>query len=266
MKLFKNLLVSICMVFSLAAHGQGTETDVKRSWDEAAIYLPDASKPLELNQVKLDKTYPVVIFMHGCNGLGSYGRENDNKDWGILLAQQGLVVVMPDSMARKDRKPSCDPKTLKGGLFPPVHDMRLEEIRFASDEIKKQPWFDGKNLFLMGFSEGAVAVVRTRLSGFRGVIATGWTCTNAKVPAFDGIFLPPETPLLTINYADDPWFTTENVQGSCENKSTGRLNAQNLTINGRGHGTYRNEQARQAVVNFIRQHLQSQQGKTGDQQ
>jgi hypothetical protein len=108
----------------------------------------------------------------------------------------------------------------------------------------------------MGFSEGAIAAVRTRLTAFRGVIATGWTCTNTKVPAFDGIFLPPETPLLTINYSDDPWYTTENVRGSCEGKFAGRSNAQNLTIPGSGHGTYSNEKARQAVVNFIRQNLQ----------
>jgi hypothetical protein len=147
---------------------------------------------------------------------------------------------------------------MKGALFPPVHGMRLEEIRFASAEVKKQPWFDGKNLFLMGFSEGAIAVVRTKLDGFRGVVATAWTCTNTKFPAFDGIFLPKETPLLTINYSDDPWYAAENVRGSCENKFAGRLNAQNLTIPGNGHGTYPDEKARQAVVNFIKQHLQSQ--------
>ena len=54
----------------------------------------------------------------------------------------------------------------------------------------------------MGFSEGTMAVVRTPLAGFRGVIATAWTCTNHKFPSFDGIFLPPATALLTINYAD----------------------------------------------------------------
>jgi hypothetical protein len=54
---------------------------------------------------------------------------------------------MPDSMARNDRKPSCDPMTMRGGLFPPVYGMRLEEIKFASDEIRKQPWFDKKIFF-----------------------------------------------------------------------------------------------------------------------
>jgi len=258
MKLVHRLLAALGIIACSFTYAQGAETDVKSSWDKAVIYLPNTSKPTELKKVKFDKPYPVAIYMHGCGGIGGIDSSSDNYDWAKLIAQQGLIVIMPDSLARNDRKPSCDPKARKGGLFPPVHDMRLEEIKFASDEVRKQPWFDGKNLFLMGFSEGAIAAVRTRLDGFRGVIATAWTCTNTKAPAFDGIFLPQETPLLTINHTDDPWYTAENLRGSCESKFTGRLNAQNLTIPGRDHGTYYSEKARQAVVDFIMKHLNFQ--------
>ncbi len=230
----------------------GAETDVRASWTKAVVYLPGTFRPTEISKIKLDKPYPVAIYMHGCGGIDS---GSDNHDWAILIAKQGLLVIMPDSLARSDRKPSCDPKTRKGGLFPPVHGMRLEEIEFASGEVRKQPWFDGKNLFLMGFSEGAIAAVRTKLDGFRGVIATGWTCTNTKAPAFDGIFLPPGTPLLTINHSDDPWFTAEHLRGTCESKFTGRVDAQSLTIPGRDHGTYHSEKARKTVVDFIKQHI-----------
>ncbi len=255
MKSVHCLTTALCIITASFSCVNGAETDVERSWDKAVVYLPNTYKTTVINKVKLDKPFPVAIFMHGCGGIES---GSENLDWAKLIAKQGLVVIMPDSLARNDRKPSCDPKTRKGGLFPPVHDMRLEEIKFASDEVKKQPWFDGKNLFLMGFSEGAIAVVRTRLEGFRGVIATGWPCTNAKAPAFDGIFLPLETPLLTINNAEDPWFTAEHFKGSCESKFAGRQNARNLTLPGRDHGTYYSEKARQAVVDFIVKHLQTQ--------
>jgi len=255
MKSVHCMTIALGIIAASFTYVYGSETDVKRSWDKSVICLPNTNRTTEINKVKLDKPYPVVIFMHGCGGIES---GSENLDWAKLIAKQGLVVIMPDSLARNDRKPSCDPKTRKSGLFPPVHDMRLEEIKFASDEVRKQPWFDGKNLFLMGFSEGAVAAVRTKLDGFRGVIATGWTCTNTKSPAFDGIFLPQETPLQTINNADDPWFTAEHLKGNCESKFTGRLNAQNLTIPDRDHGTYHSEKARQAVVDFIKKHLQSQ--------
>jgi len=250
------LLATIGIIACSFAYAQGAETDVKSSWDNAVIYLPNTSKPTELNKVKLDKAYPVAIYMHSCAGIG--GISDDNHSWAKLIAQQGLLVIMPDSFARNDRKPSCDPRVKRMDLFPPVHRMRLEEIKFAYDEVRKQSWFDGKNLFLMGFSEGAAAVVRTKLGGFRGVIATAWTCTNTKAPALDGIFLPQETPLLTINHSDDTWYTTENFRGSCESKFAGRLDAQNLTIPGSGHGTYHSGKSRQAVIDFIKQHLQSQ--------
>ena len=256
MKLVHCLLAVMVIIFCSFAFTQGAETDVKSSWDNAVIYLANTTNPTKVNQVKLDKAYPVAIYMHGCNGIADPSVEN--RSWAKLLSQQGLIVIMPDSLARNDRKPSCDPRTMKGGLFPAVHAMRLEEIKFAYDEVRKQPWFDGKNLFLMGWSEGAVAAVRTGLPGFRGVIATGWTCTNTKMPSFDGIFLPRETPLLTINYTDDPWYTAENLRGTCESKFADRLNAQNLTLLGRGHGTYYSEQARQTVANFIKQQIQFQ--------
>lgn len=255
MKRVHCLLAVIGMIVYSFAFAQGAETDVKSSWDNAVIYLPNTSKPTDLSKVKLDRAYPVAIYMHGCAGIE--GISDDNHSWAKLIAQQGLLVVMPDSFARNDRKPSCDPKTRRAGLFPPVYGMRLEEIKFAFEEVRKQSWFDGKNLFLMGFSEGATAAVRTKLTGFRGVIATAWTCTNTKAPAFDGIFLPQETPLLTINHSDDPWYTTDNVRGSCESKFAGRLNARNLTVPGSGHGTYHSQKARQAVIDFIKQQLQS---------
>ncbi len=255
MKLNQYLIFALGMIAASFNYANGAETDVKKSWDKAVIILPNTYRTTEINKVKLDKPYPVAIFMHGCGGIES---GSENLDWAKLIAKQGLVVIMPDSLARNDRKPSCDPKAKKGGLFPPVHDMRLEEIKFAFDEVKQQSWFDGKNLYLMGFSEGAVAAVRTRLEGFRGVIATGWTCTNTKAPAFDGIFLPKETPLLTINNAEDPWFTADHLKGSCESKFAGRLNAQNLTIPGKDHGTYHSEKARQAVIDFLKKEMRSQ--------
>jgi dienelactone hydrolase len=232
---------------------QTPETQVAQSWEKAVVYLPHTSQPVSMDKIKTDKAYPVVIFMHGCGGMES---GPDNHGWAKLLASEGLLVVMPDSLARTDRKPSCDPKTKTGGLFPPVHGMRLEEIKYASEQIRARPWFDGKNLFLMGYSEGAVAAVRTELSGFRGVIASSWTCTNTKAPALDGIYLPPETPLLTLAHEDDPWRTNDN-RGSCAQKMSGRMNGQHITVPGKGHGTYDSTEARQAVVQFVKRLLPS---------
>jgi dienelactone hydrolase len=233
---------------------QTPETRVAQSWERAVVYLPRTSRPVSVDQIKTDKAFPVAIFMHGCGGITP---NSDNYEWAKLLASEGLLVVMPDSLARYDRQPSCDPKTNRAGLFPPVHGMRLEEIKYASEQIRSQPWFDGKTLFLMGFSEGAVAAVRTKLSGFRGVIASSWTCTNNKAQAFDGIYLPLETPLLTLAHEEDPWYQGEQFRGTCAQKMSGRTDSHHVVVPGREHGTYDSKVAREAVVQFVRRLLSS---------
>lgn len=252
MKLYIGLLVVVAMNFLSAS----VFAQASQAWEKAIVYAPGSSSPQALDGVKTDRTYPVVLFMHECGGLAN--RNNDSHAWGKLLASEGFLVVMPDSLARSDRQPSCDPKARRYGLFPAVHAMRLEELHHASEQIRKQQWFDGKNLVLMGYSEGAVAAVRTKLSGFRGVIATSLTCSNAKAPGLDGVFVTPETPVLTLSHESDPVNAAEHLQGSCGQKLSGRVNAQHVTLTGTGHGTFHSDTAKQAVVRFAKQVVQPQ--------
>lgn len=250
MKIHGGLLVVAMSMFSTPVCAQASQ-----AWDKALVYAPGSSSPQALDAVKTDKPYPVVLFMHECGGLAN--RNNDSHAWAKLLASEGLLVAMPDSLARTDRQPSCDPAARRYGLFPAVHAMRLEEIQYASEQIRSQPWFDGKNLLLMGYSEGAGAAVRTKLPGFRGVIATSLTCSNAKAPSLDGIFVPPETPVLTLSHETDPVNSAEHLQGNCGQKLAGRTNAQHVTLPGSGHGTFHSDTARQAVARFAKQVVQS---------
>jgi dienelactone hydrolase len=249
MTMFSRILVALAALVA-GAVAAVAEGDVARSWEKELAYLPGSSKAIEIGKAAPGKQSGAVIFMHACNGI-----ETDAQRWSAMLAKMDLVVVLPNSMARSDRKPSCDPDSRKGGLFPPVHGMRLDEIRYAADQVRKQPWFDGKNLFLMGYSEGAVAAVRTRVAGFRGVIATSWTCTNAKMAAFDGVYVPADTPLLTMMHTTDPWYKAGDTVGSCANKIAGRKNATHVTVPGEGHGTYDADVARKAVAKFIKANL-----------
>ena len=235
--------------FPIAAIAQ-SGSDVAKSWEKAIVYVGGSARAGGVTKVNLSKPAGVVLFIHGCAGIGP--PEHDAQRWAALISKQGFTVVLPDSMARSDRQVSCDPIAKKGGLFPPLHGMRLEEIRFAAEQIRKQPWFDGKNLFLMGYSEGAIAAVRSKLEGFRGVVATSWSCTNAKAPDFDGVFTPPGTPLLTLMHVDDPWFQAPHLKGSCATKIADRKNAKHITVPGTGHGTYDNAAARNAVVAFVK--------------
>lgn len=59
-------------------------------------------------------------------------------------------------------------------------------MAYALDQLRKAPWADQRNLFLMGHSEGAVVVATANVSGFRGVIISAWICRN-------GLVVPHET-------------------------------------------------------------------------
>ena len=93
--------------------------------------------------------------------------------------------------------------------------------------------------------------MRSKLAGFRGVIATSWTCTNSRAADFDGVFTPPETPLLTLMHANDPWFRVPFLKGSCANKIASRKNAGHVVVPEEGHGTYASAAARNAVAVFL---------------
>ncbi|QAU34055.1 hypothetical protein EKL02_07560 [Janthinobacterium sp. 17J80-10] len=205
---------------------------------------------IRLRDIPNGQTYPVLIFMHGCAGMAS----QEHTNWGSLLASLGMVVVMPDSFARSGRPVNCDDLTEGGGPYPQVHEMRLEEIAYASQQIRMQTWYDGKHLLLMGYSEGAIAAVRTPLAGFRGVIATSWTCTHWNVPALHGIYLPLDTPILTLRHEDDSWFPSAALDGNCADHMAGRPDATSLVVPGLGHGTFHDASAREAVIAFV-QHL-----------
>jgi dienelactone hydrolase len=222
---------------------------VYESWDKAVVYLPNSDTPTTIDSVKLERAAPVILYFHGCDGIP--GGAGENHKWAKELAKLGMVVVMPDSLARTDRTMG-DSRTGMCKQSPAVYDMRLEEIDFATKAVKTQPWFDGRNLFLMGWSEGASSVIRTKNKDYSGVVGVSWTCTHRSESSWDGVFLPPITPVLTLLHEEDPSLSHEVIRGSCATKFSGRTDAANVTLPGKGHRTYYSELARQSVTEFLR--------------
>jgi len=243
-----SLVISVSIPAALASAEDNREADVKMSWDRATVFVPGKTFATTPGKVTVEKPLPVVIYMHGCTGISSH----DNS-WGNYLAELGYIAVLPDSMARRSAT-NCDPRTLKGGLFPQAHAMRQEEIRFAFNQVGKSPWADADNVFLMGHSEGGVAAARTAIHGFSGIIISGWRCTNKKNPNFDGIFAPLDTPILTLEWNRDDW-STDATKGSCADKFGERKKARQVLFPGSGHAVFDRGDAREAVAQFLRENL-----------
>lgn len=242
-------LLGLLVPFSVSA------VEVEKSWEKAVVFEPVTAQKMHLSDLKLDKPFPVLVFLHGCTGLYP-DHPSDHFSWAELVAKEGFVVVMPDSFARPGRIPNCVPdKPGEAGRFRQADNYRQDEIAFALSSLKALPWADSRNLFLMGHSEGAIATATTRHSGFKGLVISGWTCTHAKNPRYDGIFSPKEVPALAIAFKDDPFRKGRPQEGRCANKADGRELIQ-IDLEGSSHGTYGDIKARSAVQKFLREKVQ----------
>lgn len=235
--LVSTFFLSVCaQVPRVAAEG----TDVDASWKNAFINMSDGS-PFPPTEKKV----PVVLYMHGCAGLSGRG---DN-DWVVLLNIFGFAVIRPNSLARNDRGPTC-----RGGTDPSIYDVRQEELEYALKKIRALDWVDQRNIFLMGYSEGGIAVAREKSKDLAGVIISSWTCT-APISGVDGLFTDKNVPVLTMVYEYDEWFSGTRYDGSCGNKFNGRQNAESIVFPGRGHPTHNAPGARDAVERFLKRNL-----------
>jgi dienelactone hydrolase len=224
--------------------------DVELSWDRSLIYSPGAFLSKSPQNLTLDKTYPAIIYLHGCTGINGA----HDVSWAKFLAAENYVVVMPDSMARPNRKSNCDPRQ-KGGtnIFPQAYEYRQQEIAYAKEQIQKSSWWDQKNLFLMGHSEGGIATAQSDHGGFNGLVISGWTCTHKNNPSFDGIKSPKDIPALAVAFVDDAWRKGKFNEGRCADKADGRALVQ-VDLQGLEHGTYESRIAREAVAKFLKDH------------
>jgi dienelactone hydrolase len=208
------LLSAATAVFLLAACADFTAisggADLQRTWSRAVVVLPplDAPEPLvtrmgsremaaRLGQRPAGSKLPVVVYLHGCTGIG-------NLDLLRWVAEAGFAVVAPDSFARNWRPLQCDPETRTGGYNLFVYDLRLAEIAYAVDQLWQAPWADRGRMALLGSSEGAVAAALYRGDEFRGRVIAQWTCSGA--PHVEGIAAPAEEPILALVGGEDPWY------------------------------------------------------------
>ena len=208
--------------------------------------LSSAPVKRRFNAIAAQARLPVAIYLHGCTGVG-------NLDFLKDLAATGVVVVAPDSFARRYRPLQCDPRTKTGGQNLFVYDFRLAELTFALERLGQAPWADLDNLFLVGNSEGGVAAALFRGDVFNARVITQWTCQGA--PLVRGIAAPEGTPILAIVRENDPFYDARNTpaqQGHCGKYLEGRPGSRSIVLTaGEAHDVYNESAAVQTILDFI---------------
>ena len=196
--------------------------EMELTWQAALVRLPNSNgtiietnvNALESGEVVPDQIYPVVIWMHGCNGFWSGTEFRIN--W---LATNGFVVIAPLSFARSFYPQSCDVGTRETGLYRPTLRVRQYDAGYAINKVRAFDWADNNNLILAGLSEGA-AVVTTYtnkdnpMGYLKARVAESWGC-HAGWSEFQGLAAPASEAVLTLLADQDPWYTASFHQGDC---------------------------------------------------
>lgn len=237
------------------------ESDIARTFDLATVLVPrgPAAAPLigRMRDPALaaalaapGRPWPVVLYLHGCNGIGATDRLE-------TLAEAGFVVVAPNSFARRFRPLQCRPSAKAGGENVFVFDFRLAEISYALHRFESLDWVDHWRLFLVGDSEGGAAAALYRGEWFRARVITEWTCHGNYFVR--GLAAPPEEPVLAIVRAGDPYYDparTRNQQGDCGAYFGARPRSRSLVLEGDGgHDVYDDPETLPAILDFLKAEL-----------
>jgi dienelactone hydrolase len=243
---------SLLAIFLLSLAVQVSAKDVELSFEKSLVLVPGIEKAQTIDTIKLDKPYPVVIYLHGCTGIAEW----HDAGWGRALAQEGFVFIVLDSFARPGRLSNCDPNRKTGSnAFPRAHEYRQQEISYAYDRLQQLSWVDKKNMFLMGHSEGGTAVAIYPKTGFRGHIISAWTCTFRGEATLDGIKSNKEIPILVVAASRDVWRAGNRwTDGKCSDRAEG-YKLKQIDLDGTIHATLNYPEAKPAVIGFVKELL-----------
>jgi dienelactone hydrolase len=262
---FRNLVSLSLLMFCIQAYSLPYEVEKYRaignffnlneSWRNAEVYLPGSIFKRRIDTVDETTRFPVVVFIHGCTGI-----TEQERGWARLIKGLGFAVVIPDSMAIPGRVLNCDTASYTRNLNRlPMGALRPAEVDYVLSKVYEQPWVDKKNIFLMGHSEGGYAVtvvLNEKEIPLRGIIISGYDCNFGVRASLD-------TALLAIEWSDDPFYpqkrysfhhSQETSRARCKDRwGVSRPNTAHVLLNGKGHDTYWNSEARGAVSRFLKE-------------
>ena len=157
--------------------------------------------------------YPAIVGLHGCSGM--FSRSTGlltalYRAWGNLLAAQGYVVLLVDSLGPRQHGETCSIQ----GFDLAIYRKRPMDAYGALWYLQKQPFVRGDRIGLAGWSQGggvALYVVGPERRGRPSELPQGdfraaaafypGTCNSQRHPAS----WTSAVPLLVLTGAEDVW-------------------------------------------------------------
>ncbi len=225
------VLVGLVAILVISHTARAVDDDLERTWRHALVNLPGENGTvrgwIEDMDTRLRQgagRFPTVIHLHGCAGLNQASYTIAK-----TLVAHGYAVIMPDSFAREHKPQSCDPRTLRHSMHRGVIGWRRAEANRAIRGARGLDWVDPDNLFLWGFSEGAIAAATVTGEPVNARVVEGWTC-HAGWSEYKGLQAPEGEPVLALLGANDPWFTASYHRGDCGEFMAGRQGSRSVVF------------------------------------
>jgi hypothetical protein len=159
---------------------------------------------------------PTVFFMHGSAGLK---KGATYRKW--IVTFNKFIFFAPNSMKISNRPCYTNPATHKE--YEKVHNFRQAEIYYNLKHMEELSFIDTDNLFLMGNSEGGLAVAIFKDRIFKGRIITAYSCENGYYSKDFKLGISKKEPVLNIIGTHDEYFAKDakttkkydEVEGHC---------------------------------------------------
>lgn len=217
--------------------------ELERTWQSALVSLPEGlggifgrlvrdgrfEKAISHGDKQKEgdkrKKWPVILFMHYCEGLGHH-REDIKR-----LSKLGFVVIAPDSFARNHRPLGCHEDREKYiRYFDAAVAFQKAELDYAVQKLSTFDWIDRKNLFLFGSGMGGLVVAHYEGEEFAGHLIEGWGCRGPN-PIFDGIWAPPHIRIFTTVSKNTPFMRkNDGFSVDCDTFIKERPNSVSLVL------------------------------------
>ena len=246
---FLAILIFLNMGFSFANEqfkvnwlAVSDKTELERTWQNALVYLPkglggkfgriirDGRFEKTISQSDKTKKWPVILFMHYCEGLGHH-REDIKR-----FSKLGFIVIAPDSFARNHRPLGCyEDREKFNRYFDAAVAFQKAELDYAVSKLSNFAWIDRNNLFLFGSGMGGLVVAHYEGDEFAGHLIEGWGCRGPN-PIFDGIWAPPHIRVFSTVSKNAPFLRkNEGFSIDCETFLKDRADSVSLVLERPAH-------------------------------
>ena len=125
------------------------------------VDIPTASATLHAQLFKPDGDgpFPVVVALHGCDGLAGHAEPvlPRYRDWAEQLLKTGHAVLLPDSYGSRELGPQCRIKERERRVV--ARRERVADITASRQWLMQQPWVARDRISLIGWANGASALL-----------------------------------------------------------------------------------------------------------